>query len=592
MCQFIEQMEGLRSSSALSVANENFSEFNKYMHIASQMDAELKNVIITASQKKKSLVLVCGNSGDGKSHLIASFINEGIISSEEFDVYIDATSSDKKGKKANEILRDKLDEFSDEKICDGVEYRLIVAINLGVLNDFIKNYDAEYTLLKEYVEGQGLFDNMPSWKYAIIRKQTTEHELYSIGHVDFTSFHRYSINPNGIDDSFFYELLNKITLKSDENPVYQAFNNSCQKCMYRDNCPVYWNYKGLLNNDAYRKHIIDTLVKVVIKGNLSPSIREINDFFYEIIIGRTFDERVIGNNSDPVKSLRHFINNQSLCLLYENSEGLLQYTAKEDMLKDPSRRSDERIISLNLKPDFDSWLKDEAAGLSQIFTHIYHCILHCKTAAAKQYKESEDEIKQSVFKLYIRCEEVNNAPIDKNYNTYLNLLYDYNAGHESKCKELIQLVEECVFLWNGRLTNKDGANIKHGVVINRSSSKYYLYKKLEISFSKDNTIQELDDTDSLSNFSSTMKFGFKLKDGQEVISLDIDYELYSLLREIKRGFMPSVNVRKRNVEYDNFVRKLISKSNSDTYVYARNEDGKTYRISKDDFDKYTFDYEV
>ena len=56
--------------------------------------------------------------------------------------------------------------------------------------------------------------------------------------------------------------------------------------------------------------------------------------------------------------------------------------------------------------------------------------------------------------------------------------------------------------------------------------------------------------------------------------------------------MPSVNDRKRNVEYDNFVRKLIAKSNSDTYVYARNEEGKTYRISKDDFDKYTFDYEV
>ena len=592
MCLFIEQMEGLRSSSALSVANEDFSEFNKYMHIPSLMDDELKSVILSAKQKEKSLVLVCGNSGDGKSHLIASFKNEGIIVEEDFDIYIDATSSDKKGKKANEILRDKLDEFSDDKMCDGEKYRLIVAINLGVLNDFIKKYESEYSILKNYVESQGLFDNMPSWKYVSIRNQSVKHDSYSIGHVDFTSFHRYAINPNGIDDSFFYDLLNKIIHESEDNPAYQAYTNSCQNCQHRDNCPVYWNYKELLSNEMYRKHIIDTLVRVIIKGNLSPSIREINDFFYEIIIGRSFDESVIGNNSDPVKSLKHFIKNQSLCLLYENSEGLLQYTAKEDMLKDPSRRSDERIISLNLKPDFDSWLKDEAAGISQIYTHIYHCILHCKNAAAKLYKENEEEIKQDVFKLFIRCEEIYKSPVDENYNSYLAFLYDYNAGHENKCKNLIQLVEECVFLWNGRLTSKNGTNIKYGVITNRNSSKFYLFKKLEISFAKDNTIQELTNNDSLSNFSSTMRFGFKLKDGQDVITLDIDYELYSLLREIKRGFMPSVNDRKRNVEYDNFVRKLIAKSNSDTYVYARNEEGKTYRISKDDFDKYTFDYEV
>ena len=143
MCQFIEAMEGLKSSSNFSVANENFSKFNEYMHIPSKMDIQLKKVIEAAMVKEKSLVLVCGNSGDGKSHLIANFINQGFIQLSEFDVYIDATSSDKKGKKANEKLREKLDEFSDSKIGNENKYRLIVAINLGVLNDFIKNNESE-----------------------------------------------------------------------------------------------------------------------------------------------------------------------------------------------------------------------------------------------------------------------------------------------------------------------------------------------------------------------------------------------------------------------------------------------------------------
>ena len=71
MCKFIEVMEKLKSSSSSSVANEEFSAFNNYMHTPSKMDDMLANIITEAGKYPKSLVLVCGNSGDGKSHLIA-----------------------------------------------------------------------------------------------------------------------------------------------------------------------------------------------------------------------------------------------------------------------------------------------------------------------------------------------------------------------------------------------------------------------------------------------------------------------------------------------------------------------------------------
>ena len=89
-----------------------------------------------------------------------------------------------------------------------------------------------------------------------------------------------------------------------------------------------------------------------------------------------------------------------------------------------------------------------------------------------------------------------------------------------------------------------------------------------------------------------MRFAFKLKDRQSIIPLDIDYELYSFLVEVRTGYIPTDSDRKKNVKYDAFVRKIIAESDSDTYVYSRIEDGRTYRISKDDFDNYTFDIEV
>ena len=45
MCNFINTMEKLKSSSSSSVANEEFTAFNNYMHTPSKMDERLSAVI-------------------------------------------------------------------------------------------------------------------------------------------------------------------------------------------------------------------------------------------------------------------------------------------------------------------------------------------------------------------------------------------------------------------------------------------------------------------------------------------------------------------------------------------------------------------
>lgn len=363
----------------------------------------------------------------------------------------------------------------------------------------------------------------------------------------------------------------------------------CATCMRKANCPVYWNYKELTENKELRLHIINVLTKAIIKGNLSPSVREINDFFYEIIIGRTFDENLIMSKS--VDRLTHFIKNMTLWLLYENKEGLLGYTSKEDVLADSTRKCDTQIISLNLKPDFNLWMREVAMKTSHIYTQIFNDILYCENLNAKKYKVNEEDIKLSIFKLYIRSTNLKDDNTDEKYEKFLEYLYYYNAGAENKCKEIIQLIEECVYLWNGRLGDRTGANIKNGVIIGKASSKFYLFKKVDIRFAKNTDIIPLGQDVEFPRFSSTMHFEFKLRDGNTIIPLDIDYELYSFLMEVKLGFVPNNSDRKKNVKYDVFVRKIIAESDSDTYIYSRNEEGKIYRISKDDFDNYTFNVE-
>ena len=53
-------------------------------------------------------------------------------------------------------------------------------------------------------------------------------------------------------------------------------------------------------------------------------------------------------------------------------------------------------------------------------------------------------------------------------------------------------------------------------------------------------------------------------------------------REMKEGYIPTDNDRKQNVNFDSFVRTLLAESESDIYIYSRYEDGKTYKITKDE----------
>ncbi len=76
-CKFTNELNRLRKSSSDSIDNvEQFDEFKEYMHVIRTAEEDLKDILRHVnSSGRKTLVLLCGSAGDGKSHLLSYLRN-------------------------------------------------------------------------------------------------------------------------------------------------------------------------------------------------------------------------------------------------------------------------------------------------------------------------------------------------------------------------------------------------------------------------------------------------------------------------------------------------------------------------------------
>ena len=158
-CKFINELNRLRKSSSDSIDNvEKFDQFKSYMHVVRKMEEDLKGLLrkVNASGKK-TLVLLCGSAGDGKSHLLSYLKNldeEHLI--DDYFVYNDATESSAPSKTAIETLNEFLSDYRDENLAS-LGQNVILAINLGVLSNFIDSkYADHFCTLRKYIENSDI----------------------------------------------------------------------------------------------------------------------------------------------------------------------------------------------------------------------------------------------------------------------------------------------------------------------------------------------------------------------------------------------------------------------------------------------------
>ena len=574
-CTFIEELSKLRKLSMESVENTaSFAPFKQYLHVVRPVEDELRTLLRRVNREnKKCLVMLCGSAGDGKSHLMSYLRHadpEGLLNS--FELYNDATESSAPELTSIDTLYEKLAPFNDEnyQVDDG--YKMILAINLGTLNNFIESDKGRaFTKLKQYVEDNEIFSSY------------TRKEVYIsdsvFQHISFADYQVFTLKEDGVGAEFLSTLIGKVFSKTEENPFYQAYknNDSCTLCQ---RCPVRHNYE-FLSMPEHQQAVIKKIVEVVIKDKAIVSTRDILNLLYDIIVHPDFDySDMCKCATSEVKYLTKYIKYSTPMLIYEYDDisPLLNCMRKHDVLKERQAEMDvaaTRFHSLeNIYEAFTEATSD---------TSYEHLNDITKIAVLGGIKP---ELKKLVYRFIVRTKEFKGeyqASTQKELlDEYIKYLYYQQSGKEKQLKKLYESTKKAIMNWDGQFDSDY-------ICIDDSNERFWVIEQLLIQSAiyKSKAVED----DEVLRFSTNVKIRFKKSSGNdlETAEIDMDYALFEMISAMREGYRPTVQDKNKHADFVSFVQRLIEFGNKGTRIELLPKDHENeYRII---FEKNDFDYE-
>lgn len=567
-CKFVDELNRLRKSSSDSIDGiGKFNDFKKYMHVSRSAEEDLIEILHKIETSgKKSLVLLCGSAGDGKSHLL-SYLKNDLRLLDNYVVYNDATESSAPSKTAIETLNEALQEFSDENL-DLPGDNFILAINLGVLSNFVESsYGDSFKQLREYVINSNILTNQ------LNEKGYEENSAFQ--HVSFSDYHMYNLTVQGIKPEYLEKILKKIFIMDEENPFYNVYNNNCQDCPLSKKCPVKHNFE-FLANEKNRNYVANALVEVTIKDKEILTTREILNYVYDIVVSQSFNYKKMARSStNEVSFLKEYISDTTLSLMYEYTDKslLLNQLRKYDPLLERSEQDDEDAISYYVSSDVSKEIT------SIIGQESYSKVL-CQPSAIEKIN-SDKILKAQLFNVLERLKKIQvGRKSDDVYSSFLSTLYYFNTGTTKKYGELYGLVEEAIIQWCG---NED----RDHICFDDLHEGIALYEHIEFEPYLDDSTS-IQKTDELQRFLPFITVKYENKKTGEVIPLDIDYSLYEMIYKLAAGYIQTAEDRNNHADFISFIQKILRTGSADKEVSLVTDDNRKAIIEKTKFGVYKF----
>jgi DNA phosphorothioation-dependent restriction protein DptF len=575
MNPLLDELKKLRESSKYAVAQGTYSNLNgfkKYLHIERDVEKKLRAIITNASENNKSqLLLVCGNVGDGKSHILSHLHDElkDVIS--QFIIHNDATESHNPNESSNETLYKLLEGFKDEKLKESKD-KVILAINLGTLNKFIEEYGNEFIILKDYINSSKILDT------DLIHNDEFDASS-NFHHVNFTDYHIYSLTENGAVSDIITTLLEKIVSENEANTIYKAYQEYKVNVGDKIYCPILYNYEFLFNKNN-RAIVSQLIIKAIIKSKEIVSLRTLLNFVYDILVPVDLSNisqvdyfKVIDkmNGVDFFSNLipNYLFEHPELSSLFEKIESLDPCTNRN------SETDDILLTLINAEQIFAIFSKHiNNSYLDKIESKIVESSNH-KTELSKLF------VRLNYFSNYFEQKHLSDVDFDE----YLVWLYHYNNNNLLFIEKIYKLVENAARNWNG------DAKTNGKVIINvgKKQTQFRVFKDFEVLPDVDISKEKFDV--QINKFTQEFSLSFKINNETDSVKIHVDFSLFKILKMISKGYRPNKKDNNNYVYFVNSINTLINQNNSKAPLYIDEVNvGKAvdYKFSKDTFSGYKF----
>lgn len=558
----IRELSRLKDSSQEAIENASqFSLFKKYLHVDRRIQLDLETILDTNENSNKgNLILLCGSVGDGKSHLLAYLNQNKSESISKYTIYNDATESFSPTKNAMETLEDVLKGFSDEEI-DNTSEKIILAINMGVLHNFIntdhKNYT--YNKLRKFVEQSDLFS----------QNITTHFSLNNLDLLSFGDYHSYELTEDGPVSNFYSTIVKRIFNAADGNPFYLALKEDEQNNI---NTMVHDNYR-FLQNEFVQQQVVQLIIQTIVKQKLVISARAFLNFIADILIP---DEVLNKQLVSEFDLLDHSVPN----LIFNRKERsvILNALSSLDPIHIRSKHIDEVIIKLNTLNEWDEIIKENIQDqISESWLSPFKAKNNLTGHTFNVFLES------FIRNMVLTNKSFSEKLKDENYINFMKNLYYFNTKEKSKVKNFYDEMKIAIFKWKG-------SPKKEYIYMDRVSEKYRLSQKLILN----PIIDHLPDNSNviLDTFKSSILLGYRDENGENKLFLEIDFKMYQLLSKVQEGYRPNKKDKEDAINFKEFVDKLMAFGNKKKEMLIHfSMDNRFYVVKYGVFGSFVFERE-
>lgn len=565
----LNEISKLSSSSQEAVESSNsLDSFKSYLHVGRSIQSEFLDLLEEASESNKpELILICGSVGDGKSHLLA-YVNENYKDiASKFKIHNDATESFDPQLTEIETLANVLSEFSDDKL-ESSQEKLILAINLGVLNNFLEADFAKdnYKKLIKFIEESKVFnqDTVSSGYSA---------ETFKL--VSFGNYNVYELTKEGPKSKYIEEILNKIVEKDLNNPFYSAYLKDVEENNIN---PTLVNYEFLSSNGV-KERIAELLILAIVKYKKLISTRELFNFIYEILVPSNVEEFDITSSS--IDYLENLLPN----LIFNSIDrgALINVISREDVINVRHEQIDNLLISLNINNNLLEVLREYIdSNSTDLVSKLFRDI--------ENINDLTEAVRNNVINTIIRLlyfignNQIRNIFNDLTFKEYMTYLYYFNCGRPTSYKVMFEEVKEAIYNWNDYY--KDNY-----IYLNEKLQHFKVAEKLDLKLSKKGACSQ-QNNEVLERFKTNINIALEVKDKNYTEVLEVDYQLYKKIIEINNGYYASKNDREESIIFVEFIEKLIKQGNMETELLILDKrDKKVFKLTyENDFDEeFTFE---